>query len=146
LRFQHHGMPYEIVFISKKRHVIRLALLRAAERITFEVDGPHHFMANTLAVTGEMLARQKLLRARGWHVISVPFFHWAGRSDGARAQWLLQVCPHTMQRCFVDALQHCHREGLSLVCLQIYQNRPVRCTLSSIINLAWVFKAIWLLD
>ncbi len=61
------------------------------ERIAFEVDGPHHFTANTLAVTGEMLARQKLLRARGWHVVSVPFFRWAGRSDDARAQWLLQV-------------------------------------------------------
>lgn len=55
------------------------------------MDGPHHFTANTLAVTGEMLARQKLLRARGWHVVSVPFFRWAGRSDDARAQWLLQV-------------------------------------------------------
>ena len=57
------------------------------------MDGPHHFTANTLAVTGEMLARQKLLRARGWHIISVPFFRWAGRSDEARAQWLLQVRP-----------------------------------------------------
>ena len=65
--------------------------LCAGERIAFEVDGPHHFTANTLAVTGEMLARQKLLRARGWHVVSVPFFRWAGRSDEARAQWLLQV-------------------------------------------------------
>ena len=74
-----------------------IAMTCAGERIAFEVDGPHHFTANTLAVTGEMLARQKLLRARGWHVISVPFFHWAGRSDEARAQWLLQVrtftCP-----------------------------------------------------
>ena len=67
------------------------AHLCAGERIAFEVDGPHHFTANTLAVTGEMLARQKLLRARGWHVVSVPFFRWAGRSDEARAQWLLQA-------------------------------------------------------
>ena len=67
------------------------ALVCAGERIAFEVDGPHHFTANTLAVTGEMLARQKLLRARGWAVISVPFFHWAGQADEARAHWLLQV-------------------------------------------------------
>ena len=75
------------------RRVHTYADMGAGERIAFEVDGPHHFTANTLAVTGEMLARQKLLRARGWHVISVPFFHWAGRSDEARAQWLLQVRP-----------------------------------------------------
>ena len=67
--------------------------LGAGERIAFEVDGPHHFTANTLAVTGEMLARQKLLRARGWAVVSVPFFHWAGRADEARAHWLLQARP-----------------------------------------------------
>ena len=60
-----------------------------------------------------MLARQKLLRARGWYVISVPFFRWAGRSDEARAQWLLQVrpllaCPPACVRCWVvDTRYNC---------------------------------------
>ena len=76
-------------------------LVCAGERIAFEVDGPHHFTANTLAATGEMLARQKLLRARGWAVISVPFFRWAGRADEARARWLLQV-----QHLCIQAFSH----------------------------------------
>ena len=91
----------------------------AGERIAFEVDGPHHFTANTLAVTGEMLARQKLLRARGWAVVSVPFFHWAGRADEARAHWLLQArlqlppasCCHSVLRevCRMFCLGQCLR-------------------------------------
>ena len=55
------------------------------------MDGPHHFTANTRAVTGEAAARGKLLRARGWAVISVPFFRWAGMPDAARAAWLHQA-------------------------------------------------------
>ena len=47
--------------------------------------------ANTLAVTGEMLARQKLLKARGWAVISVPFFRWSGLSDAQRTDWFFPV-------------------------------------------------------
>jgi hypothetical protein len=65
----------------------------ADEKIAIEVDGPHHFTANTLAVTGEMLARQKLLKARGWAVISVPFFRWSGLSDAARTEWFFPVRP-----------------------------------------------------
>ncbi len=65
----------------------------ADEKIAIEVDGPHHFTANTLQVTGEMLARQKLLNARGWAVISVPFFRWSGKTDTERAEWFQPVSP-----------------------------------------------------
>ena len=75
------------------------------------MDGPHHFTANTLAVTGEMLARQKLLRARGWAVVSVPFFHWAGRADEARAHWLLQARPRP------DSMPCCAQGGVHDVLL-----------------------------
>jgi hypothetical protein len=67
----------------------------AEEKIAIEVDGPHHFTANTLQVTGEMLARQKLLNARGWAVISVPFFRWSGKTDTERIEWFQPVC-HTI--------------------------------------------------
>lgn len=46
-----------------------------------------------MAVTGEMLARQKLLKARGWAVISVPFFRWSGLTDAQRTDWLFPVGP-----------------------------------------------------
>lgn len=63
----------------------------AGERIAIEVDGPHHFTANTLQPLGELLARQKLLEARGWAVISVPFFQWSKLADDSRAAYLGQV-------------------------------------------------------
>ncbi len=66
----------------------------AGEKIAIEVDGPHHFTANTLQVTGEMLARQKLLNARGWAVISVPFFRWSGKTDAERIEWFKPVRRH----------------------------------------------------
>lgn len=46
------------------------------EKIAIEVDGPHHFTANTKAPLGETMARRRLLAARGWIVVSVPFWHW----------------------------------------------------------------------
>ncbi|BDA46187.1 probable RAP domain-containing protein, chloroplastic [Coccomyxa sp. Obi] len=73
------------------------------EKIAIEVDGPHHFTANTLAVTGEMLARQKLLKARGWAVISVPFFRWSGLTDTARVEWFF---PELAQARAAQAQRH----------------------------------------
>lgn len=66
-------------------------LLSAAERIAIEVDGPHHFTANTCQPLGEMLARHKLLKARGWAVISVPFYSWSNKSTDLRIKYLSQV-------------------------------------------------------
>lgn len=41
-----------------------------------QVDGPHHWLANSRAPTGETLGRRRLLAARGWAVVSVPYFEW----------------------------------------------------------------------
>lgn len=52
------------------------------ERVALEVDGPSHFLRGTLAPTGPTLARDRLLAARGWRVISLPYFEWdACRGD-----------------------------------------------------------------
>jgi hypothetical protein len=69
----------------------------ADERIGIEVDGPHHFCTNMLTLTGDTIARQKLLQARGWALISVPYFHWASADDGQRAAMLQAVRkPHLL--------------------------------------------------
>ena len=47
-----------------------------------QADGPHHWLANKRAPTGETLGRRRLLAARGWAVVSVPYFDWP--SGGAR--------------------------------------------------------------
>lgn len=59
--------------------------------IALEVDGPHHFTANTLKPLGEMLARQRLLEARGWTVISVPFYIWSNRTTEYKHSCLQEV-------------------------------------------------------
>lgn len=56
-----------------------------------EVDGPSHFMVNVHQPTGVLLARQRLLAARGWHVISVPHFVWQRCSEAERDALLQQV-------------------------------------------------------
>ena len=63
----------------------------AGEHIALEADGPYHFAANTLAPGGAMLARHRLLAARGWAVISVPSYVWNELADAARGAWLMQA-------------------------------------------------------
>ena len=63
----------------------------AGERICIEVDGPHHFSTNTLRPSGENLARQRLLRARGWAVVSIPFCKWSDKDDDDHVKLLQQV-------------------------------------------------------
>lgn len=58
------------------------------ERIAVEVDGPRHFSANGLRPLGETVARRVLLRARGWAVVSVPFFKWTGWEEDEREREL----------------------------------------------------------
>jgi hypothetical protein len=45
-------------------------------KIALEVDGPFHFSVNARSLLGRTVARNRLLRARGWHVAAVPFFEW----------------------------------------------------------------------
>ena len=66
-------------------------VVRAGERIALEADGPSHFNANTLAPGGPMLARHRLLAARGWAVISVPYYVWNELKDDGRGAWLMQA-------------------------------------------------------
>lgn len=75
---------------SKDKQILRESA--ADEMIALEVDGPHHFTANTMKPLGEMLARQKLLQARGWTVISVPFFRWSNKTTEYQQTWLQKVC------------------------------------------------------
>lgn len=58
------------------------------ERIAIEVDGPSHFSCNTLRPLGEMHARVALLQARGWRVLSVPYFAWVGLEQGGQRAYL----------------------------------------------------------
>lgn len=58
------------------------------ERIAMEVDGPYHFTRNSLRPMAHMFTRTALLEARGWRVVSVPFFAWEGVEEAGRRSYL----------------------------------------------------------
>ena len=62
-----------------------------------EIDGPHHFAHNTLQPLGEMIARDDMLRARGWHVISLPYFIWSKTADNERENLLRNMLSQARQ-------------------------------------------------
>ncbi|KAI3429562.1 hypothetical protein D9Q98_005650 [Chlorella vulgaris] len=62
-----------------------------SEWIAMEVDGPHHFTANTFRPLADTEGRRLLLRARGWRVVSVPFYHWYGEDDETRRSLLQRL-------------------------------------------------------
>ena len=64
-----------------------------------EVDGPTHFTANTKEPLGITLARRSLLQARGWRVLSVPYFHWTGFSDEHKVAYLQKVSSAVQEGC-----------------------------------------------
>ena len=64
---------------------------RAGERIALAADGQGRFFANSHVPTGNMIVRRRLLAARGWAVLSVPYYLWAELSEDLRRAWLLQA-------------------------------------------------------
>lgn len=64
------------------------------ELIAIEVHGRHQFTSNTRAPTGRILARHRLLVARGWAVTHVPSYVWGMLDDAVRGAWLLQARRH----------------------------------------------------
>ncbi|KAK9841811.1 hypothetical protein WJX81_004571 [Elliptochloris bilobata] len=66
-----------------------------ASKSRFDVMGP--FTANTRSPGGSMIARHRLLSARGWAVISVPYFLWEELTDDVRGAWLLQEIERARQ-------------------------------------------------
>lgn len=73
---------------------------------TPQVDGPHHFTANTFRPLGDMYARRTLLEARGWRVVSVPFYHWSGDSDENRQATLQRLIADARRGEGVEVLSH----------------------------------------
>jgi hypothetical protein len=56
-----------------------------------QVDGPHHWLANSRTATGETLGRRRLLAARGWAVVSVPYFAWPAGGLGEKQLYMHEV-------------------------------------------------------
>ena len=79
--------------VSQTRSVpVWHAGLYVADRMLCDqVDGPHHWLANSRAATGETLGRRRLLAARGWAVVSVPYFAWPAGALGEKQAYMHAV-------------------------------------------------------
>ncbi|KAK9844941.1 hypothetical protein WJX74_008931 [Apatococcus lobatus] len=55
---------------------VDIKLLGNAEKVAIEFDGPYHFTVNLQQPMGSTLLRRRTMRALGWTLISVPFYHW----------------------------------------------------------------------
>uniref|UniRef100_A0A0G4G0J1 RAP domain-containing protein n=1 Tax=Chromera velia CCMP2878 TaxID=1169474 RepID=A0A0G4G0J1_9ALVE len=65
-------------------------------KVAIEAEGPFHFKSRGLSrkLNSRTLFKQRLLRALGWKVTSIPFFQWeqkSHRSRSARAAFLLRL-------------------------------------------------------
>jgi len=68
--------------------------------VVVEVDGPSHFVSPDNRQNGSTLLKHRLLRGKGWVVVSVPYFEWNALESGAEAkQGYLQglLAPHLRQ-------------------------------------------------
>lgn len=61
----------------RTKQPILVMLVTEYRRVAVEVDGPNHF-TNSIPhqLLGNTVAKQRCLQARGWAVLSVPFYAW----------------------------------------------------------------------
>ena len=58
----------------------------SGRQVAIEADGPTHFLLSGREVTGDTLARNRALAARGYVVVSVPYWEWGEVKGGAVQQ------------------------------------------------------------
>lgn len=86
------GLPYQVEY-NIAGYSVDLAL--PTHRIALEVDGPHHYLydlapgdgeltienARIIAVNGSSTLKARLMRAMGWHPVSIPFYEFEALKD-----------------------------------------------------------------
>ena len=80
------GVPHErSVLCPGIERTIDIVLEIDGQRLALEVDGPTHFLKEPQrTLNGSTLLRNRMLRAYGWTVLSVPFFDWNFPTDEPR--------------------------------------------------------------
>eukprot|EP00803_Ostreobium_quekettii_P009551 evm.model.scf_85EXC.8 EVM.evm.TU.scf_85EXC.8 scf_85EXC:58931-61486(+) len=66
------GLEFELEHLD--HYSIDIALVK--HKVAIEVDGPSHFVLNTLQPMGATILKWRGLSGLGWRVVSVPFFKW----------------------------------------------------------------------
>jgi hypothetical protein len=55
-------------------------------KVAIEVEGPHHYIQPSSTLSGPTLYRNRALAARGYVVISVPYWDWKALDSTAQQQ------------------------------------------------------------
>ena len=58
----------------------------AGSQVAFEVDGPSHFLRPHNTLYGPTQSRNRAIVARGWSVVSVPYFEWIKLKPGQQQE------------------------------------------------------------
>ncbi|WIA28064.1 hypothetical protein OEZ86_010649 [Tetradesmus obliquus] len=66
-------------------------------RLAIEVDGPFHFLWPDMRLDGSSQHRNRVLAARGYAVVSVPYFELYHLNGADQKQYLLQLINKAIQ-------------------------------------------------
>lgn len=100
-----HMKVSQVLDLMGEKHVVEyltedgnfsIDIAMVSEKIAIEIDGPQHF-TRTNDFLGDTLARNEILRAHGWHVISIPFYAWTSEII-TQKQLLEHALGNTRQR------------------------------------------------
>ena len=65
------------------------AVTASGVKVAIEVEGPQHYVQPNRTLTGTTQSRNRALAARGYAVVSIPYWEWAAlRSTGQQEQYL----------------------------------------------------------
>mmetsp|Transcript_4631 Transcript_4631/g.11922 ORF Transcript_4631/g.11922 Transcript_4631/m.11922 type:complete len:150 (-) Transcript_4631:146-595(-) len=72
------GWEHELEYVTEDG--LSLDMARPSAKCGIEVDGPSHFLWNpwtkAWVENGPTRLKSRLLKARGWRVVSIPFYEW----------------------------------------------------------------------
>jgi hypothetical protein len=67
-------------------------------RLAIEVDGPYHFLWPDRRLDGRTQHRNRVLAARGYAMVSVPYYKWNNlKGSRERQQYLLQLIEEALE-------------------------------------------------
>ncbi len=75
-RLDLHVVPQQEVFTSDGLFSMDMLAVLSGRQLAIEVDGPQHFTYPDRLINGMTAFRNKALTARGYTVVSIPWFEW----------------------------------------------------------------------
>jgi hypothetical protein len=74
-------------------------LVSSAKQLAVDPEGPRHYRKPDRGLTGKVVFRHRALAARGYQVVSVPYYEWKAMDDALkRQQYLTELLVHGKSR------------------------------------------------